>query len=629
MHNLFLGELRHHCRSVWGLEIKDKGGDGGKVTPHSPEEQRTNLQRVLKGLTKQSGTALRKVRKGYLVAVAEVNGVASFPSTLLTKDAYIQGLLIWMQNHTGPIKLPPVLEEDVVDFHVAQGPHDISKFRVLDQATIERIRADIAATVFPSWMERPPRNFGSPSHGKLKADQWRTVCTVSLVITLCRLWGTSSASQKEKLLLDNFVHLVSAVDLATRRTTDPDRIARFDAHIVQYLSSLQSLFAHDFVPNHHLSLHLHECLLLFGPVHAWWAFPFERYNGLLQRLNNNNKTRDMPLTFMSYFYVGAQLRWLMDTTQWPDTPEYKAMLSAYDDAFTNIAQGMRASGFGPPGRETSAPSGCSYDERKEKSLGRHAYEGLLSVLALGGEHFSSMHARYRRDVRPILNDLVNYIPSLHRDHMTLATRSSAFRDSFVMFTDPLRPSADPRAGQIVDIFLHSRLKAGKPVVEPFLIVEEFVELTADDASQDPYRRFSDLQTRLCYNRAEPTPRVVRLDDIHCHFAALTCKVNGISEECIIVRSLNRVSPARNKAINTVDSTIPPGLIIQSRQARWCERYVIPTHLFTAHFVHGCASYALATICDYPRPLTPPLTYCSTLYFRLRSRSRFFAPRGFV
>ncbi len=188
------------------------------------------------------------------------------------------------------INLPPVLEEGTTDFHVAKGAYDISKYRVLDQATMDQVRADIAATVFPSWMERPPRNFGSPSHGKLKADQWRTVCTVSLVITLCRLWGAPDALEKYQRLLDNFVALVCAVDLATHRSMDAERVEKFDRYMLHYLRGLRELFSHTLVPNHHLSLHLRECLMLFGPVHAWWAFPFERYNGILQHLNTNSQT---------------------------------------------------------------------------------------------------------------------------------------------------------------------------------------------------------------------------------------------------------------------------------------------------------------------------------------------------
>lgn len=153
---------------------------------------------------------------------------------------------------------------------------------------IDVIRADIQSIILPSWLERPPKNFGSAAHGKLKADQWRTVCTVNLTITLVRLWGVASASQRDRLLLNNFVHLVTAVDLAARRSMTKERAAVFDHHMFLYLQGLRDIFSHDLVPNHHLSLHLVTCLLLFGPVHGWWAYPFERYNGLLQSLNTNN-----------------------------------------------------------------------------------------------------------------------------------------------------------------------------------------------------------------------------------------------------------------------------------------------------------------------------------------------------
>ena len=175
-----------------------------------------------------------------------------------------------------------------MNFHIASNPYDISKFRVLTPDVIAVIRRDIAQTTFPSWLERPPRNFGDPSHRKLKANQWRTVCTVSLVISLMRLWGNYGESTKEAVLLSNFIHLVVAVDLATRRSMDADRAERFDAHMFKYLEGLQDIFKHGLVPNHHLSLHLKTFLLLFGPVHGWWGFPFERYNGILQNLNTNN-----------------------------------------------------------------------------------------------------------------------------------------------------------------------------------------------------------------------------------------------------------------------------------------------------------------------------------------------------
>lgn len=32
-----------------------------------------------------------------------------------------------------------------------------------------------------------------------------------------------------------------------------------------------------------------ECLLDFGPIHVYWCFSFERYNGTFGKLHTNNK----------------------------------------------------------------------------------------------------------------------------------------------------------------------------------------------------------------------------------------------------------------------------------------------------------------------------------------------------
>ena len=90
-------------------------------------------------------------------------------------------------------------------------------------------------------------------------------------------------------MLENFMHMVIAVEAATSKTMSYDQARFFDVHMHQYLTSLRLLFDHDLGMNHHMALHLRECLELFGPVQAWWTFPFERYNGLLQKLNTNHK----------------------------------------------------------------------------------------------------------------------------------------------------------------------------------------------------------------------------------------------------------------------------------------------------------------------------------------------------
>ena len=185
-------------------------------------------------------------------------------------------------------RLPAAQDEPTTEFRLPDDePTALNE--IFTSSVLLQLRDDIGKMFIPSWLEKPPPNSGNSFHGKLKADHWRTLCTVCMVMTLGRLWGTSSPSSEETHALKNFMHLIAAVDLATRRTMTPDRANSSDAHMETYLRGLRSLYNADLVPNHHLSLHLKDCLLMFGPTHGWWAFPFERYNGILQKLKTNQK----------------------------------------------------------------------------------------------------------------------------------------------------------------------------------------------------------------------------------------------------------------------------------------------------------------------------------------------------
>ncbi|RDB23075.1 hypothetical protein Hypma_009877 [Hypsizygus marmoreus] len=292
MHNLFLGEFQHHCRRVWGIEIK---ATKKKNIPHPPERQEEELSKGLRAIHRGSKSGLMKLRKGYIIALAKVNGV-SVAGTKLRSREYAQVIIDWRAaNPNLELKAPPVMAQPASEFVLEDDEDetsvpDISTFSVLDLELLQKIQSDIRATILPSWMEYPPRNFGSPSHGKLKADQWRTVCSVNLIITLIRIWGIPSASEREKAWLENYIDMVIAAIWVTRWSTSPERIGIFGRHMKRYLVNVKDLFGEDIiVPNHHLSLHLIECLKSFGPVHSWWTFPFERYNGMLRHLKTNNK----------------------------------------------------------------------------------------------------------------------------------------------------------------------------------------------------------------------------------------------------------------------------------------------------------------------------------------------------
>lgn len=105
-----------------------------------------------------------------------------------------------------------------------------------------------------------------------------------------RLWGQHDSSNEHKDVLQNFISLVIAVHWASQRSSCLDHIDVVQSQFDYYLKSLVRLFGKGvLIPNHHLLLHLAECLHAFGLVHRWWSFPLEQYNGIIQRKNTNNK----------------------------------------------------------------------------------------------------------------------------------------------------------------------------------------------------------------------------------------------------------------------------------------------------------------------------------------------------
>jgi hypothetical protein len=152
---------------------------------------------------------------------------------------------------------------------------------------MELIRSDIHALLTPTWMTSVPSNLGDAAHGKLKADQWHVLGTVYLPLSLIRLWGLandgSPRSRRCQGILNLTMSLLSAVTIALSHSMSLALANSYLQHMQAYFTGLKTLFPeYGFHPNHHLALHLHQYLLLFGPVHAWWTFPFERMIGMLQ-----------------------------------------------------------------------------------------------------------------------------------------------------------------------------------------------------------------------------------------------------------------------------------------------------------------------------------------------------------
>lgn len=165
----------------------------------------------------------------------------------------------------------------------------------ISQDDLKAIRDGIAATIRPRWHAAPPANIGHVSHGKLKADEWRSCFEFDIPVSLLHIETRRSALGKQvdeyhaKLVHSTFL-LAIAIRWATSHRTSPMHAEKYTTAMKSYLQTLRDLRPTErFRPNHLNALLISRYLRLYGPVRGWWMFPFERVIGDLQRSNTNNK----------------------------------------------------------------------------------------------------------------------------------------------------------------------------------------------------------------------------------------------------------------------------------------------------------------------------------------------------
>ena len=114
---------------------------------------------------------------------------------------------------------------------------------------------------------------------------------VYIPIALISLWGSAASGPKLNTVLDHTMDLVSAVYVGCARTMTAEHASAYRSYITRYVGNLKCVHpTFDICPNHHAAFHVYDYLVLFGPVHSWWTFPFECLIGVLQRLPSNHKS---------------------------------------------------------------------------------------------------------------------------------------------------------------------------------------------------------------------------------------------------------------------------------------------------------------------------------------------------
>ena len=166
---------------------------------------------------------------------------------------------------------------------------------LLSAADMMQIQATVDAIEVPSDVGQIPGKIAS-GFADFTADQWKHwILIYSLICLKGRL------PHADFSCCSKFVH---ACILFSSPTLSHANINMAHQLIVQYCSEFHRLYQQCTI-NMHLACHLKECVLDFGPFHAFWCYAFERMNGHLGSFSTNHLNIEVQL--MRRFVEGVIL----------------------------------------------------------------------------------------------------------------------------------------------------------------------------------------------------------------------------------------------------------------------------------------------------------------------------------
>ena len=152
--------------------------------------------------------------------------------------------------------------------------------QILSDAQFDILQHRVDSITAPPDIGRIPQKIRS-GFASFTADQWKNWVLYFSLFVLHDLLDSD--------VLECWRHFVQACRVITAKHILLEEVQLSDAHLKQVCMRMQRLFERQSItPNMHMHCHLRSCIFDFGPLHGFWLYPFERYNGLLGAMPQNN-----------------------------------------------------------------------------------------------------------------------------------------------------------------------------------------------------------------------------------------------------------------------------------------------------------------------------------------------------
>ena len=258
------GCSRCYCEFSLGFGNNDYSGfDRSLWTPRTNEQHRQNVDKLLTIHTK---TNREKKESEFGCRYSSLLKLSYFnPITMVLIDP-MHNLFLGTAKHM------------IHNVYIKHG--------FLDKQAIDRIHKRIEKVVLPSNLGRMPTQIDS--RATYTAEQWKNWTIYFSIFCFHDLLS--------KPQIECWRHFVLACRYLCKKTLTETDITIADSLLLRFCSRTEQLFGSNVVtPNMHMHGHLSECVRDYGPLHAFWLFSFERYNGLLGAQPNNNRSIEMQL----------------------------------------------------------------------------------------------------------------------------------------------------------------------------------------------------------------------------------------------------------------------------------------------------------------------------------------------
>ena len=180
--------------------------------------------------------------------------------------------------------------------------HTVKTWRDLDITTMEHlgiIQEKVDNMTPPPKVGRIPQKIQS-GFTAFTADEWKNWIVLYSPYVLC---GVLPDTDYQCWCL-----FVEACQLICKPILKKEHILLAHDLIVRFCTIYEQLYGKDrCTPNMHMVCHLKDIFLDYGPVHGYWCFSFERYNGMLEAMHKSwvNPEKQLLLKFFDFQLVNC------------------------------------------------------------------------------------------------------------------------------------------------------------------------------------------------------------------------------------------------------------------------------------------------------------------------------------